>query len=1536
MAQSYTRQSTFADGDTITASLFNNEYNQLLNAFAYSSSSASTTGHRHDGSTGQGGNIPQIGDLDFNNKIVVDSTNNRWGVYVEVSGSAVEQVRIQDGAIVPVTDNDIDLGTSALEFKDLFLDGTAHVDTLDVDVNATVAGTLGVTGVTTLSSDLSVGGNLTVTGNATIAGNLTFGDAASDTVAFSADVASNLLPSADNTYDLGASGSEWKDLYIDGTANIDSLVADTADINGGTIDGATIATSDITVGSGKTLNVSAGTLTLADNQISGDKVEGGTIAATTITTLTSTTGNITSVNATTVDATNLEVTTLKAKDGTAAGSIADSTGVVTVTSSVLTTTDINGGTIDGVTIGGSSAGDITYANLSDGTITITAFVDEDDMSSDSATLVPTQQSVKAYVDAQVTAQDFDFQGDTGGALSIDLDSEAMTFTGGTGIDTSGSGNAVTFAIDSTVTTLTGSQTLTNKVLTSPDINTPDIDGGTIDGTVIGGSSAAAITGTVITGSSLDISGDADIDGTLEADAITVNGTALGEVIADTVGAMVSSNTETNITVTYEDSDNTLDFVIGTLNQDTTGNAATATALETARTIGGTSFDGTANIAIALANTATTLATARTIGGVSFDGSADITPTTFTTATFSGDVNVDSGVLFVDVSENKVGINQTSPDVSLDLGSNTDAVHVPVGTTAQRPGSPAAGYFRYNTSLAQFEGYTDAWGAIGGGGTNTFTTDSFTGNGSTTAYALSQATASEDNLLVFIEGVFQQQDAYSIATAGGVTTLTFSSAPANGNSILIYSVAAGVSGSNLNIDTMTGDGSDTTLTLSINPVNENNTQVFIDGVYQSKANYSISGTTLTFSTAPPTGSAVEVMTMTQTEVNVPVDGTITSAKLSGDLTLPGDLSFADDSKAIFGAGSDLQIYHDGSHSYISDQGTGDLRILAADFRIRNAANDETMIQANSDADVSLWYNNSKKLATTNTGIDVTGSVTATKLVSANGVLELDDNGTHNGIINSPASLIINIDSDANSTGEDFIIAKDRTSTSGGTELFRVQEDGNVGIGTASPAIGGGRTYALALTIDGGVSGSLEDTGGLEIGGSTSVNDRLVGSISYFNRDNSGAGATTRQQVAIIEARSVTSDSNAGDDSGGNLTFGTKSEGGSIAEHMRLDDSGNLLVGKTASNSNTAGHELLDYGRAVHTVNASTVQILNRLSNDGTMLLFEKDGSNVGQISTEGGDMAIGNDDAGIQFVNGTEHFRPFNMATNAATDALMDIGSSSKRFKDLYLSGNAYVGNAVTSSTDGSSDLKLEGNQHIFRRGSAGSYVEQARLDASGNFLVGKSSTSGGIAGSVLASSGLTRLTASGIAVAEINRLSSDGSIVDFKKDGTTVGSIGSIAGGYLSISGTTGGRLQINGTDEYAWDTTQFYPANDNANDLGFITKRWDDIYATNGTIQTSDRNEKQDIEELSDAEQRVAVAAKGLLRKFRWKSSVAEKGDEARTHFGIIAQDLQAAFAAEGLDAGDYAMFIHTTWTDEETGEERSRMGVRYSELLAFIIAAI
>ena len=147
MAGYSARQSTFTTGDTILAAHSNDEFNQLLASFN------ATTGHTHDGTAGEGGPVTSIRDANTLNKVLVDSTNNHLEFYVNVSSSSVQQLRIQDGAIVPITDNDIDLGTSSLEFKDAFFDGTVEADAI----------TIGGTNVTSLFASLS--GANTFTGN---------------------------------------------------------------------------------------------------------------------------------------------------------------------------------------------------------------------------------------------------------------------------------------------------------------------------------------------------------------------------------------------------------------------------------------------------------------------------------------------------------------------------------------------------------------------------------------------------------------------------------------------------------------------------------------------------------------------------------------------------------------------------------------------------------------------------------------------------------------------------------------------------------------------------------------------------------------------------------------------------------------------------------------------------------------------------------------------------------------------------------------------------------------------------------------------------------------------------------------------------------------------------------------------------------------------------------------------------------------------------------------------------------------------------
>src|SRR6056300_709450 len=271
----------------------------------------------------------------------------------------------------------------------------------------------------------------------------------------------------------------------------------------------------------------------------------------------------------------------------------------------------------------------SITNIDSGNFLSGFFLDEDNMASDDATAVASQQSIKAYVDSQVTAQDLDFQGDSGGALSIDLDSETLDIAGGTGIDTSGSGNTLTVAIDSTVATLTGTQTLTNKTLTTPIIssitNSGTITLPTASDTLVGRATTDTLTNNTIDADSNTVS-NIEVDN-FKASAVVLESEGIASNDNDTslpTSAAVKDYVDTQITA--EDLDITTDSgtiaidldsetltVAGTSNEietSATGNIVTI-GLPNSVTISGTStattFSGDLNGTINTATTATTQA-----------------------------------------------------------------------------------------------------------------------------------------------------------------------------------------------------------------------------------------------------------------------------------------------------------------------------------------------------------------------------------------------------------------------------------------------------------------------------------------------------------------------------------------------------------------------------------------------------------------------------------------------------------------------------------------------------------------------------------------------------------------------------------------------------------------------------------------------------------------------------------------------------------------------------------------------------------------
>ena len=385
-----------------------------------------------------------------------------------------------------------------------------------------------------------------------------------------------------------------------------------------------------------------------------------------------------------------------------------------------------------------------------------------------------------------------------------------------------------------------------------------------------------------------------------------------------------------------------------------------------------------------------------------------------------------------------------------------------------------------------------------------------------------------------------------------------------------------------------------------------------------------------------------------------------------------------------------------------------------------------------------------------------------------------------------------------------------------------------------------------------------------------------------------------------------------------------------ERMRIDSSGNVGIG-TASPANNL--DIVD--SATGDIGINITNSLNSFAGHSASVNLISENSNSDLSDATKGAIFVGgdsNDNNFQEFAIATESNTPIVFVTNGDGDRASNVLTNERMRIDN--SGRLLI-NATSAILDGSEKFAVNGGHSSFQFSNT-------------PLLVNKTGT--------------------------------DGSVISVRKDGTVIGSIGILTGDMQLFSTTAnhGGFTFGNGNILPCNNTGA---QNDNAIDLGASTVRYDDIYATNGTIQTSDQNEKQSIQSLTTAEMNVAKRLSPLIKTFKWNSSVEEKGDSARTHTGIIAQDVQQAFTDEGLDAGNYALFISSTWWekeisvdavqevqaqeatyDEEGNEltpaieaveakdaytymdtkeeatdgytERTRLGVRYPELLSFIQA--
>ena len=638
-----------------------------------------------------------------------------------------------------------------------------------------------------------------------------------------------------------------------------------------------------------------------------------------------------------------------------------------------------------------------------------------------------------------------------------------------------------------------------------------------------------------------------------------------------------------------------------------------------------------------------------------------------------------------------------------------------------------------------------------------------------------------------------------------------------------------------------------------------------------------------------------------------------------------LSLIDGNKAVFGSGSDLQIYHDGSHSRIADAGTGDLKIGTSGGAVRITANGVTddMIVANQGGSVSLSHSGSTKLATTSFGAQVTGSLAVDTITNATASTDVTIDTNFNIILDG-ANVGINASSptltgfgsgtngleiaDATLAGirlngnaadslyfvsgssKHWIYGKGAvplTFSTNASERMRIDSSGNVGIGSTSPA--------TKLEVAGAVSSTGTGAGNAAFKLQEASNNpwylmQFTGGAFSLNYNGTTGGAST----LLV-------------DSSGNVGIGTTSPA-SDAGLSKVVEIEAATAGFKATATGGSSVEVYSASAASYVDTTTNHPIVFRPNKSERMRINTN--GNVGINRTPSYELDVGaSDNAGseIRIIAGSD----------SGADAVLRIqctATAGTRDSAIYFGDSANTSIGRITYGHSNDDMRF------FTNGA-----EKMRLNNVGRWWVGQAigtilNGNGGEAKTGMMhysndQNSFTTIQSNGsnspLYVTNGPDRSGTG-LIQFGDNGSNVGAIGD-AGGRIFFADNN----QNMGISFFA---SCLLPTNinglavDNFYDCGHPSYRWDDIRATNGTIQTSDANEKQQIAALTNAEITAAKAISVLFKTFKWNSAVEAKGDAARTHAGVIAQDVQAAMTAAGLDAGDYAFFIIDTWWETQT----------------------